>query len=457
MNNNQSRKISENLHIVYPKKSIIVGAVIISIITMLLFSGMAIIYRNMLKQNEVIQVQNRYIHFQDGMEEYMEIGVMLLRGYEAYLKTNGELTANQTKEYLSYLMKDNLEYIRNIGIIENTTIIYNYPLKGNESSIGVDLAKVENQRDNILKTKETMESVFQGPVNLVQGGQGYIIRVPMKNSEGSYWGQASIVLRADVINRKLNELAKRMELEILILEDETSEIPIIGEYSLLERNPFVFWDDSNNNWMIYATPIGGWKNYSYYVFGVMLIGLILSVIFALFYFNRRTSQYKLRYAMSHDQLTGVYNRHYLEHVEQVITQGVSEREKSYGFLHIDLDNFKRINDQFGHNTGDIVLKDVGRILGEITRRHELVFRIGGDEFLIIVPEVTDNNEMVLMRKRFEDDFDRALVNDEYLSLTRLSIGISVFPVDGKDFDTILKIADQDMYNQKRMHKGNNGK
>jgi sensor domain CHASE-containing protein len=102
------------------------------------------------------------------LEYLINSNIALMSGYLAYLKTNGDDNQDLTLIYLNNLLANNEGYIRNIATLKDTTIIWNYPPGGNETSIGIDLATVDGQKEPVLGTKKYLKPSFQGPVDLVQ-------------------------------------------------------------------------------------------------------------------------------------------------------------------------------------------------------------------------------------------------------------------------------------------------
>jgi len=154
-----------------------------------------------------------------------------------------------------------------------------------------------------------------------------------------------------------------------------------------------------------------------------------------------------------DALTGVYNRHYFM---QMITRELARARRyqhSVGFLMIDINRFKEINDLFGHQVGDRVLQEIGTLLLNKVRESDIVVRYGGDEFLIVLPETGEKAENLLHR------INQAVAtwNDQQ-SLTdfpiKLAIGIGYWhPEEGKSLETVLSQADRQMYADKQSQKG----
>ncbi len=165
---------------------------------------------------------------------------------------------------------------------------------------------------------------------------------------------------------------------------------------------------------------------------------------------------KLAYAAMHDSLTGLANRaSFLEHLELGLKRA-ARTEKGVGVLFIDLDNFKLVNDSFGHAAGDELLKAVGSRLRAAVRAMDVVARQGGDEFLILLSDLDGGNverssvsravEAVASKVR-EILHEPFLVNGIEIYVSA-SVGISASPADGEDAETLLKHADIAMYTVK---------
>lgn len=439
----------DNYHMQFPKKRIWLVSLTVFLVLSLLLIFITQTVNNRWYQREVIDATDNYIVLQYEVMNLMETGSTLLEGYEAYLKVNGSLTNDASEAYLNHLTKEEMIYIRNIGVIKDTTIIYNYPMEGNESSIGVDLAKVEGQKEDVLRIKETLEGFVVGPVDLVQGGLGYIIRKPLEDARGNYWGQISIVLRADMIVAAIDAYKEALGVDIAIYEDQTNEKLIYGDPSILDQGPLAFDFNSDlSQWVVYVVPENGWEKYTGSMVSMLSVGfaLIIGVVASLYYVQ--TINYDLQKALAHDQLTGLYSRHYLEKVQKEITFKAKLNKASFGLMHIDLNSFKSINDIYGHEAGDRVLVETARVLGMVTRKNELVFRVGGDEFLVMMPKVADMKELKAFKDRLKQEFLENYSLTDYQVDIGPSIGVGIYPEDGDDFDMVLRHADERMYEEK---------
>ncbi len=170
--------------------------------------------------------------------------------------------------------------------------------------------------------------------------------------------------------------------------------------------------------------------------------------------ERKESEARIMHMAYYDNLTGLPNRRLLiDRLNQVMVR--MQREKQLAvILFIDLDRFKFINDTLGHNTGDEVLRIIGGKLNNLCRKSDSVARLGGDEFIILLPEIARIEEVVQIVKRFLITLSEPLnVAGCKFSLSA-SIGISIYPNDGVDSETLIKNADAAMYKAKSEGRNN---
>jgi diguanylate cyclase (GGDEF)-like protein/PAS domain S-box-containing protein len=168
----------------------------------------------------------------------------------------------------------------------------------------------------------------------------------------------------------------------------------------------------------------------------------------------RAMTMKMAYLAQHDFLTGLPNRALLnDRISQAITLA-NRRGTQLAILFLDLDNFKHINDSLGHATGDLLLQSVTQRLSHCVRSSDTVSRQGGDEFVILLSESKFGVDAALIADKIINEltFPHKLANAE-LHITT-SIGISIYPEDGKDAGTLVKNADTAMYHAKENGRNN---
>ncbi len=176
--------------------------------------------------------------------------------------------------------------------------------------------------------------------------------------------------------------------------------------------------------------------------------------------RKRTEERIFRLAY-HDILTGLLNRNsFKEHLAQALTQA-QRYDRYVATLFLDLDRFKRINDTFGYKVGDLLLQGVAERIREGVRkgdkpaRHvDSISRLGGDEFTILLPEISDVQDSAKVANRLLEAVSRPIIIAGHEIFMTGSIGITVYPMDGEDPDTLLKNADAAMYSAKEQGRNN---
>lgn len=165
--------------------------------------------------------------------------------------------------------------------------------------------------------------------------------------------------------------------------------------------------------------------------------------------ERKERENLMEYQALHDALTGLPNRRlFHDHLNQTLVQTKRHGSRMFAVMYLDLDRFKYINDTWGHDAGDMLLKEVAARLRRCVRESDTVARLGGDEFTILLPEVSGETDAGVVAEKI------LLAMKEPVNLTTesrvitTSIGISVSPRDGVDAETLMKRADAAMYQVK---------
>jgi len=160
------------------------------------------------------------------------------------------------------------------------------------------------------------------------------------------------------------------------------------------------------------------------------------------------------YMATHDTLTGLANRAlFSDHLALTLARTQRNRQR-FPVMLLDLDNFKDVNDRLGHSVGDKLLKVAGDRLKSILRKVDTVARMGGDEFLLLLPETTKTEDVAVVAQRILAVFRKPFLLDNHEVNTTASIGIAIYPSDGKEADTLIKNADIAMYRVKRYGRNN---
>ena len=163
---------------------------------------------------------------------------------------------------------------------------------------------------------------------------------------------------------------------------------------------------------------------------------------------------QLRHAADIDQVTGSNNHRYLqERLRQEVARAARNRS-SLSVLMLDLDEFKPINDRYGHADGDRVLRDVARTIRSVVRAHDIVARYGGDEFVVVMPDTSEEGAQEVARRVILGISDRRHeLSDGSLARVGVSGGLAMYPENGRTAAVLLQAADAAMYAAKRARPG----
>ena len=177
-----------------------------------------------------------------------------------------------------------------------------------------------------------------------------------------------------------------------------------------------------------------------------LIGIINDIT------RSKEAEQKLLKQAHFDALTELPNRHLLEDRLQIAIAAAHQQVDTLALLFIDLNQFRHINDNFGHRTGDGVLLEMAHRMRDNLRDTDMVARIGGDEFAVLLPHTEAEGAAQVAAKLLERVAQPCMVMDNELSLT-LSVGIAMYPADGDSVDTLTRSADTAMYRAKLEGRG----
>lgn len=161
--------------------------------------------------------------------------------------------------------------------------------------------------------------------------------------------------------------------------------------------------------------------------------------------ERKRHEEQVRYQAYHDLLTGLPNRQlFQDRLAQSLLRAKREGEM-LAVMFLDLDRFKEVNDTLGHNVGDLLLQEVARRLKNSVRKGDTVARLGGDEFVMLLPKIKQTENAVHLAEKVLEHLGLPMELDGQELCVNGSIGVSLFPKDGDQAESLLKHADQAMY------------
>lgn len=382
--------------------------------------------------------------------------IYLAIGLSAYLSLDPVLEPEKVRRLLATVYGHGRN-IRNITVAPDNRVEYIYPLKTNEKAIGLEYERIPEQWPAVKRAMDTGETVIVGPIALVQGGFGVLSRTPVFLEDGRYWGMASMVIDVDSL---LGEVAAAMPdgTAVWALRSESRQD---GMPPYIFGNPALFTADHltqnvtvpGDEWEI-AVALRAGSGVPVLIPWLLrtLNTAVCGIIAGLLYMVFREREL-IRHLAVHDPLTGLPNRRLLfERVDQCVA--LADRHQStFCIVYLDLDGFKPVNDGFGHHVGDLVLQETARRLRGNVRASDTVARIGGDEFVLLLPDTADIAGAEALAAKVQKAIEAPIPHGTEELRIGASIGIGRYPSHGKTVEDLMNMADAAMYQAKAAGRG----
>lgn len=370
--------------------------------------------------------------------------------------TNFSAIANQLLPY--YPGAENLQLAPN-GVV--TQIV---PIQGNEKAIGHDLFHDPARKDEAIATRDSGVLTLAGPYALVQGGNGFIARLPVFLEDGNsgkrFWGFVNVMISLpDVLKTIDLDSLQRSGYSYQLIKIEAgkqTELTVTSSLDCKLKNPVdCYFSVADTRWILRVEPKSGWIDTPRFIFSILLamfLSLLLSVVIELV-LNLRANKNELKKLALIDPLTGLPNKRAA--MEQLVKE-VDFAGKTHGCFavgFVDVDQFKNVNDTYGHYAGDLLLTAIANRLKTSLQPKGFVFRFGGDEFLIIQGGIANVEECADYLARLSLSAANPVDVGENTKISAtISVGAALYPNDSRDVDELIQYADQAMYRVKQQKK-----
>lgn len=402
------------------------------------------------------RVQGDLSDFRARLETQIYAHVGLLRGLAVQVVRQEGISDSEFKALAAELIRGQPQ-IRDLSLAPGFVIRSVYPEQDNQAALGLDLLADPVQKHATLRAIREDGPLLAGPFELKQGGRALAIRMPLwVDREGvpRLWGAVSLVLDHEQVMRDAGILALEKELKLSIVGRDAAgpggdiirgaRLPADAE---AVRVPAFL---PGGSWLISAVPQEGWDTRAWWQMPGFPVRLGLSLLAALATTRILHDRQRIRRLAGRDALTNLPNRRLAMHyLGRLIARG-RRGDQRFALLSFDLDGFKPVNDTYGHAAGDRLLAEIGHRLSDSVRPGDLVARMGGDEFLVIVSVEKGDDEPWLrsVAARVQAAISRPVPIDGHWVVVGASIGIARFPEDGDDSEILLRRADEAMYRAK---------
>lgn len=349
--------------------------------------------------------------------------------------------------------------VQSVQLAPNGVVTEIYPEEGNEAG-KIDLLKDSKRGEISNYAKDHNITVIQGPIKLKQRGSGLVVRNPIyledKNGQEYFWGFTIVILRVpEIFEDSTNALSKfkynyRLSREASVLDKKYVEVD--ANCDKMIRPVTYNLTVGKEKWKLEIMPRAGWSNSTtlYLIFfgGLSLVLLLTGLTIVLFLLDERRVELK---ELAHkDGLTNLYNRYgFDEMAEKMISK--NPKEHCVAVL-LDVDDFKLINDMYGHAYGDKALISLAENMRKFFPSSTLLGRNGGDEFCILLPNCTMEEV-----KESLIEFTKTPKTFSYKGQTYsfcISLGYAEYPNNAIERSQLMRCADTALYEVK-LH-GKNG-
>lgn len=369
---------------------------------------------------------------------------------------SGDGNINKFYDIAAKMMDDS---IRSIQIAPNGVVTEIYPKEGNESG-KIDLINDSDRGEISRYARDNDTVIMQGTFKLKQGGYGIAVRNPVylenENGQKSFWGFTIVILKVPEIFSESVEALSNFGFKYSLQKcaspwDDTYEW-VYGSKKELNDPVIYDFDVYRDKWRLEILPKSGFYNNSNLIYmfigGVIIVLLLTGLTVALISINENRKLFK-KLAVT-DTLTGIYNRlGFNRQVEQYMRQNP---QKHCVVAMLDIDDFKLVNDVYGHAAGDGVLQKLAESMKQYFSKDVILGRNGGDEFCVFMPDCTAV-EVKPFLKKFTEETRNFYCKGEAHTFT-ISLGFAEYPVLADECSKLMRCADMALYAVKM--RGKNG-
>ncbi len=410
-----------------------------------------------------LRVKEVATRFEGRIREIMALG----KGLQSLVEMQPDITDAFFARYAAKLLDDH-PTVRAVSLAPDNQIRYVYPPVFNKNVVGVNLQTDPSLWPTVQRAMEGNEIFVSGPEMLASGAVGFLVRVPIftkvekpalspmqhEHTGEAYWGVVSLAIDYDALLAAAGISAKSDAYSMSIVRAQPAALAFAlganGSGQTVRDRISVSVDlPGTDEWEIVYLPsakVG--PLFSLSAMLTYMLGVFASLVLSVVAFFLVNEVFQVRRMALHDPLTGLANRILLHERMDYLARLCERNDGGYHIVYIDLDGFKPINDTYGHDVGDRVLKETANRLRNEIRSSDTAARIGGDEFVVLLSAKIKPDDMAALLDRMLTALRSPIVVGRSSLTIDMSIGVANYPEDATSVQELLNVADARMYEDK---------
>jgi diguanylate cyclase (GGDEF)-like protein len=388
------------------------------------------------------------------LEQTINVHLSALQTTEALILANPAID-DPSFQRIAKALQEQLPAVAEIQLSPGGVVRFVYPPERAAKVRGLNLLTLPGQREVIQQIIRDGKMRVAGPLRLYQGGTGIIARNPVylnPNGDREFWGFVTLILDYERFMAHFPELSNDPELEFALRGKDglgsAGELFAGGAATFSDQAITATVNLPNGEWQLAAQPRGGWPdarpNSGLFIglsaLLVLGIGALTMVV--------RSRGNAIEHMATTDSLTGVLSRHAFMQRAKTEIQRALRYGRPLSLIMLDVDDFKKVNDTWGHACGDAVLIGFSKRVTSLVRSSDMLGRIGGEEFAIVAPETDRQQAMSLAEHIRSGVMDLVIECGSERIARTLSCGLAQLQGADDDLTILMASADKALYQAK---------
>ncbi|WP_115717525.1 diguanylate cyclase domain-containing protein [Gallaecimonas mangrovi] len=378
------------------------------------------------------------------LEANINACLYLGNGLVSFIHARPTASPSELKALMADVYK-HAHYLKHVAIAPDLVVRYIYPLTDeNRSVMGFNYRQNAQQWPAVKAAIDSKKTVIDAPVRLIQGGSAIISRTPVWLDDKRLWGVVAMVLDLRAILDNAGFYRLQNEFTLRLINPQKADGLIAGPSDMSPPELQLPVRVLAENWRLEANPKQVLQP-SLLSHLLAMFAAIAVTVLALLLLREHD---KAQFLANHDTLTALPNRRYfMQQLAQAMAQW-QQRRRPFTLFFLDVNDFKGINDRYGHQMGDAVLAETALRLRQCARGHDLVARIGGDEFVLLLTDLSGPKDIEEASRRFSEAVQAPMTLLGHTLTVQVALGRARPSSHGDSAEDLIRQADVAMYRHK---------